>query len=171
MHIIKWFVEKVQKLVKVCKNYRSDRRIEKWYHNLTDEELRQWINPATNDQMLEKEYRQPIDLEEELRKCEESQVFTKASIEKESEVKALENKRAEELYYEELANEWPCQDCGELSSKCICTPDEDDHELEVPQIGLPDHEEEEIPLWLEHANEECQKCGLLPDFCQCQYEE
>ncbi|MDP2593126.1 MAG: hypothetical protein Q8P52_00540 [bacterium] len=171
MSITKWLVEKVQKLVQVCKNYRSDRQIEKWYSTLTDEELRQWINPATDDQLPEKEHRQPIDLEEELRKCEESQALAKAWIEKKSEAEALENERAEELYYEELANEWPCQDCGEFGSKCTCTPDDDDHTLEVPQMGLPCHEEEEIPLWLEHANEECPNCGLLPEFCQCQYEE
>ncbi len=171
MHIIKWFIKKAQKLVQVCKNYKSDRQIEKWYFTLTDEELRQWINPATDDQLSEKEYCQPIDLEEELRKCEERQALAEIEIRKRDNAEALKQEEAEKARYQELVDEWPCQDCGEFGSKCTCTPDEDDHELEVPQMGLPGHEEEEIPLWLEHANEECPNCGLLPEFCQCQYEE
>ena len=93
---------------------------------------------------------------------------TEASYLRELEAEAL---RAEELRDQELVDEWLCQDCGGSVSTCTCTLDEDDHELEVPQMGLPGHKEEEIPLWLEHANEECSNCGLLPEFCQCQYEE
>ena len=168
MHIIKWFIEKAQKLVQVCKNYRSNRQIEKWYSTLTDEELRQWINPDMDDQLSEKEYRQPIDLEEELRKDEERQALAEIEIRKRDNAEAHKQGEAEDARYQELVDEWLCQECGGTVKTCTCVPDE---KPEIPAMGLPDHEEEEIPLWLEHANEECPNCGLLPEFCQCQYEE
>ena len=170
MHSIKWFVEKAKKLVQVYKNYRSNMQIEKWYSTLTDEELRQWIIPATEDLVSEERgYRQPLDLAEELHKVEEHQALAEVKYMEEFEAEALKQKRAEEARDQELVDEWQCQDCGGSVSTCTCTPDDD--KSEIPQMGLPGHEEEEIPLWLEHANEKCPNCGLLPEFCQCQYEE
>ncbi len=121
-----------------------------WLSTLTDEELHQWINPMEDNQLSEEEYHQPIE--------------------------ALESKRVKNFdCYEDLSDKYPyedsCRDCGHIGSRCTCTSDEDDYKLEVPQMGLPGPEEEEIPLWLEHANERCSICGHLPEFCQCQYED
>jgi hypothetical protein len=136
----------IERLVQSYRNYKLNKQIEKWYSTIADEKLRQ----SADDQLLPEEYYQQME--------------------------ALESERMKHFdCYEDLSDKYPyedsCRDCGHIGSRCTCTSDEDDYKLEVPQMGLPGPEEEEIPLWLEHANERCSICGHLPEFCQCQYED
>jgi hypothetical protein len=155
MYIIGSLIKKIKQAIKAVKNWYS-------VNEVTNEQLR-----LDHDEMMA-EYQQVCREEDERRAREEKELM--ADI--------LEDQRLERQIREwEIEDqEWlalnysRCKGCGEFRCECCCDL-YDEQQPEITSLGLRGPEEEEIPVWLEQANTPCPGCGLLPEFCQCQYEE
>ncbi|MFA6446090.1 MAG: hypothetical protein WCW14_02455 [Candidatus Paceibacterota bacterium] len=190
MHIIKRLVGFIKKVTNVVKDYRVNKDAIEIYQWM--ESWRSAWEWQRQQDLLEQEYLKQCK-EEDKRIAEQEKVLlaqileekrTEENLNEELRIRweekltrnALENKRADDLYYQEmldaLADEDQCHGCGYPSRECTCYLDEEEDGLEVPQMGLPGgDDEEDISLLLEQVNERCPNCGLLPDLCQCQYED
>lgn len=159
--VIELFIGKIKDAVskwKTAKNCASPEELERWYAEQAIEE--------------ERSRRQAEEDEREYRKEQDK---LRANLEAER----LEEERAERLRIEDEVDthfekiRYRCQECGELMSECLGHKEEDvvDETTLIRRQCAESSEEEEIPLWLEQANTLCPDCGLLPEFCQCQFEE
>ncbi len=171
--IISSLIRKVTQLV-------GDYQTQRWYRNLTSEERRYWSSGLTLEQVAE----------EERQKREEEQWLAdylkeRAEEQEKLRLEILEEKRMEAVRDQEFQrlrdidddlrwNQEHCHDCGELHRHCHCHLDEREGGCEITLIHRQCAEtdnEEDVPQWFEEANTPCPACGLLPEFCQCQYEE
>ena len=163
MRIIGSLIEKIKSKVKSYRTRKLDASALKWY----------------NEQVA---------LEEMGRQEEEQRIADylgqQANEQEKLRLEILEEKRYEAWLEEEhrvlqeirddiMRKKYEYPDCGKFEWDCCCYLNEylDNEQPEVPSLGLPAHEEEEIPLWLEQAHTCCPNCGLLPEFCQCPYEK
>ena len=160
MYIIKWFIEKTKQLVQTCKTKRLNRQMEEWYfaHEVTDEDLRQ------ETEENEREYQRQCKEEDDRRNKLMQEIVEDQRIERQIREWEIEDQEWLSLNYSR------CKGCGEFRCECCCDL-YDEQQPEITSLGLRGPEEEETPLWLEQANTPCPDCGLLPEFCQCQYEE
>ena len=170
MYVIKWFINKIKKLVQAYRDNRSRRQIEKWYseNEVTDEQLRQ--EAEANEQ-------------EYLRQCkEEDERIVKE--EKELQAQILEDKRTEKIVEEEyqilqqikddiIWKREQCPRCGYSSWECTCYLDEDDEHVSEETIINRQNavvDEDKMPQWLQEAHDLCPGCGFPRKSCTCDKE-
>ena len=170
--MISSLIGKVKKLV-------EDYQTNKWWNSLTHEEQRQWLSGDTAEQVAEHER-----LMQEAGQLQADYLREQAEEREKLRLEILEEKRLETLCDQEFQrlrdidddlrwNQEHCHDCGELHRHCHCHLDEEgvcEITLIQRQCAETDNQED-VPQWLEEANTPCPTCGLLPEFCQCQYEE
>jgi len=113
MHIVKWFVVKIKKLV-------QDYQTEKWWRNLTEEEKHRWCSGLTDEELCQQEqYHQECEeaycqhcKEESERMLREEREYERAMVE--------EAERLRDLQDDRNFNACHCSDCGKLVSECTC---------------------------------------------------